>query len=59
MSLPGVVVAPQLAGMTVGAAVVTSAHGSSLVGPATVAAFLSSALLVDGTGEQACAATRR
>lgn len=51
MSLPGVVVAPQLSGMTVGAAIVTSAHGSSLVGPANIAAFLQSALLVDGTGD--------
>ncbi|PNG99666.1 hypothetical protein TSOC_014550, partial [Tetrabaena socialis] len=51
MSLPGVVVAPQLGGMTVGAAVVTSAHGSSLVGPAGIASFLQSALLVDGTGD--------
>ncbi|KAG2500003.1 hypothetical protein HYH03_002285 [Edaphochlamys debaryana] len=51
MSLPGVVIAPQLSAMTLGAAIVTSAHGSSLVGPATVAAFLQSALLVDGTGD--------
>ncbi|GIL42745.1 hypothetical protein Vafri_672 [Volvox africanus] len=51
MSLPGVVVAPQLGVMTLGAAIVTSAHGSSLVGPATIAQFLHSALLVDGTGD--------
>ncbi|GLC51218.1 hypothetical protein PLESTB_000478500 [Pleodorina starrii] len=51
MSLPGVVIAPQLGAMTLGAAIVTSAHGSSLVGPATVAQFLHSALLVDGTGD--------
>ncbi|GLI69127.1 hypothetical protein VaNZ11_013682 [Volvox africanus] len=51
MSLPGVVVAPQLGAMTLGAAIVTSAHGSSLVGPATIAQFLHSALLVDGTGD--------
>ncbi|KXZ56870.1 hypothetical protein GPECTOR_1g785 [Gonium pectorale] len=51
MSLPGVVVAPQLGSMTVGAAIVTSAHGSSLVGPATIAPFLQSALMVDGTGD--------
>ena len=50
MSLPGVVVAPMLGAMTVGAAIMTSAHGSSLVGPATVAQFLHSAILVDGTG---------
>ncbi|GFR41090.1 hypothetical protein Agub_g1731 [Astrephomene gubernaculifera] len=51
MSLPGVVVAPQLSSMTVGAAIMTSAHGSSLVGPAGIASFLQSAVLVDGTGD--------
>jgi hypothetical protein len=50
MSLPGVAIAPQLGAMTLGAAIVTSAHGSSLVGPASIAQFLHSALLVDGTG---------
>ena len=53
MSLPGVVIAPPVAGMMVGSAIVTSAHGSSLVGPAGIAAYLQSAVLVDGTGGRA------
>lgn len=50
LSLPGPV-SPHLAGMMVGSALVTSAHGSSLVGPATIGPFLATAVMVDGTGE--------
>jgi L-gulonolactone oxidase len=62
LSLPGMVVAPPLGSMTLGAAIATSAHGSSLEGPASIAAYLHSALMVDGTGArgraaQACVST--
>lgn len=50
MSLPGMVVAPPVGNMMLGSAIVTSAHGSSLVGPAGVAAYVHSAIMVDGTG---------
>lgn len=50
LSLPGVIVAPHLAGMSVGGALATAAHGTSLVGPATIAPYMTSAVLVDGTG---------
>lgn len=49
-SLPGIVVTPSMSEMTLGAAIATAAHGSSLVGPASLAPFITRAILVDGTG---------
>jgi hypothetical protein len=50
LSLPGITISPHLADFSVGAALMTAAHGSSLVGPASIAAYIIKAILVDGTG---------
>ncbi len=54
LSLPGVYVTPALASMSLGAAIATAAHGSSLIGPATITAFVTRAVMVDGTGTHSC-----
>jgi hypothetical protein len=54
LSLPGITISPHLADFTVGAALMTAAHGSSLVGPASIAAYVIKAILVDGTGGSTC-----
>lgn len=50
LSMPGVTMVPWLSEMTVGAALATASHGSSLVGPSTLGPYLVKAVLVDGTG---------
>ena len=55
LSLQGLgIVTPPFAGMSLGAAIESAAHGSSLVGPASIAAGLRSAVLVDGSGSDGC-----
>lgn len=51
MSLPNVFVTPTFSGMSLGAALVTGAHGSALHGYATLGPYISSAVMVDGTGD--------
>jgi len=54
LSLQGLgIVSPPFSGMSLGAAIDSAAHGSSLVGPASIAAGLRSAVLVDGLGAEA------
>lgn len=51
LSLSGLgIITPPYAGMSLAAALESAAHGSSLVGPASIAAGLVSAVLVDGSG---------
>ena len=51
LSLAGLgVITPPYAGMSLSAALESAAHGSSLVGPASIASCLVSAVLVDGSG---------
>eukprot|EP00798_Chlamydomonas_sp_ICE-L_P002351 gene2351-8657_t len=51
LSLPGMTVSPHMAGMSLGGALMTASHGTSLIGPATIAPYIRIAVLVDGMGE--------
>mmetsp|Transcript_5231 Transcript_5231/g.11442 ORF Transcript_5231/g.11442 Transcript_5231/m.11442 type:complete len:590 (-) Transcript_5231:711-2480(-) len=51
LSLPGILLPPHIGGMTLGGALATASHGTALMGPASLAAYLRAAVLVDGTGD--------
>ena len=46
------IITPPHAGMSLAAVLETASHGSSLVGPASIASGLRTAVLVDGSGER-------
>ena len=50
LGLPGWLVAPPFAGMTLAEVIESASQGSSVHGPASIASFLEYAVLVDGTG---------
>ena len=51
LGLEGLMISPPFSGMSVGEAIETASHSSSLAGPATLGPFIKAAVLVDGTGQ--------